>query len=164
MKCARHPSEETQLTCTSCGTPICPRCARQAPVGWKCPDCARPDRTASDLPVPLALRSLAVTLVTSIVTGFVASVIFLFLGAFVHGLVVGEMAFRSANRRAAPLVEWIAGGCAAAGLLISSLLRYESISPFPGVQWVRGMELSNPFQWVAVAIAVVFAVGRVRRS
>ncbi len=38
--CARHPSVETGLKCASCGTPICPSCLVQTPVGMKCKSCA----------------------------------------------------------------------------------------------------------------------------
>ena len=39
--CARHPRIETVLRCGTCGTPICPRCLVQTPVGAKCPTCAK---------------------------------------------------------------------------------------------------------------------------
>ena len=38
--CARHPDVETRLSCSACGTPICPDCGREAAVGFKCPDCS----------------------------------------------------------------------------------------------------------------------------
>jgi hypothetical protein len=44
--CKRHPNEETRLFCSSCGDPVCPRCAVHAPVGQKCPGCARQARSA----------------------------------------------------------------------------------------------------------------------
>lgn len=44
--CARHPDTETRLSCSQCGTPICPRCSVSTPVGQKCPDCARQKRSA----------------------------------------------------------------------------------------------------------------------
>lgn len=44
--CPRHPGTETRLSCTQCGTPICPRCAVDAPVGQKCPSCAKQQRAA----------------------------------------------------------------------------------------------------------------------
>lgn len=44
--CARHPDTPTRLSCVQCGTPICPRCAVDAPVGQKCPDCARQVKAA----------------------------------------------------------------------------------------------------------------------
>ena len=39
--CSQHPSVQTRLRCSSCETPICPACAREAAVGYKCPPCAR---------------------------------------------------------------------------------------------------------------------------
>jgi F0F1-type ATP synthase membrane subunit c/vacuolar-type H+-ATPase subunit K len=44
--CERHPDTETRLACTTCGTPVCARCAVPAPVGQKCPACAKQARTA----------------------------------------------------------------------------------------------------------------------
>jgi hypothetical protein len=38
--CARHPDVETELRCSRCETPICPRCLIQTPVGARCRDCA----------------------------------------------------------------------------------------------------------------------------
>ncbi|MFN2115590.1 MAG: hypothetical protein ACK2T6_07730 [Anaerolineae bacterium] len=41
MYCTWHPNRETGLTCTRCGRPMCPECARQHPVGWRCKECAK---------------------------------------------------------------------------------------------------------------------------
>jgi hypothetical protein len=38
--CARHPQNETRLTCGRCSTPICPKCMVHSGVGIRCPDCA----------------------------------------------------------------------------------------------------------------------------
>ena len=40
MVCYRHPQNETAVTCSSCGRPICTECMVFAPVGIKCPECA----------------------------------------------------------------------------------------------------------------------------
>lgn len=39
--CYRHPDRPTRLRCSSCGRPICAECSVDAPVGQKCPECAR---------------------------------------------------------------------------------------------------------------------------
>lgn len=39
--CYRHPGRATRLSCTECGNPICVECSHDAPVGQKCPDCAK---------------------------------------------------------------------------------------------------------------------------
>ena len=41
--CYRHPDRPTRLACSTCGRPICVECSRDAAVGQKCPDCARPE-------------------------------------------------------------------------------------------------------------------------
>ena len=39
--CSYHPNVETGLRCNKCGKPICVKCARRTPVGYRCPDCIR---------------------------------------------------------------------------------------------------------------------------
>lgn len=46
MRCYRHPSRETRLSCATCGRPICTECMRQTDVGIKCPDDAKLPRSA----------------------------------------------------------------------------------------------------------------------
>ncbi|HEX5396441.1 MAG TPA: B-box zinc finger protein [Candidatus Limnocylindria bacterium] len=40
QRCTYHPNVRTRLRCSKCGTPICPRCAVETPVGFRCPTCA----------------------------------------------------------------------------------------------------------------------------
>lgn len=44
-KCAFHPDVETGVTCGNCGRPICPKDMVPTPVGYKCPICAKPERS-----------------------------------------------------------------------------------------------------------------------
>ncbi|NUQ37954.1 MAG: hypothetical protein HUU23_09195 [Caldilineales bacterium] len=39
--CANHPNRETLLRCNKCNKPICPQCAVQTPVGYRCKECVR---------------------------------------------------------------------------------------------------------------------------
>src|SRR4051795_7131372 len=39
--CYRHPSRETNVSCSNCGRPICPDCMTSTSVGMRCPECAR---------------------------------------------------------------------------------------------------------------------------
>ena len=41
MVCYRHPNTETTLRCSRCEKPICPKCARRTPTGYRCPDCIK---------------------------------------------------------------------------------------------------------------------------
>lgn len=46
MRCYRHPGREATLRCSNCERPICTDCARDTPVGYRCPDCAPTSRAA----------------------------------------------------------------------------------------------------------------------
>lgn len=41
LYCYRHPQTQTGLRCNRCNRPICPKCARRTPVGFRCPECIR---------------------------------------------------------------------------------------------------------------------------
>lgn len=41
LYCYRHPQTQTGLRCNRCNKPICPKCARRTPVGFRCPECIR---------------------------------------------------------------------------------------------------------------------------
>jgi hypothetical protein len=41
LYCINHPRTPTSLRCNKCGNPICPKCAVQTPVGFRCKDCIR---------------------------------------------------------------------------------------------------------------------------
>lgn len=43
-RCSYHPNVETEMTCAECGKPICPKEMVSTPVGYKCPEDARPKR------------------------------------------------------------------------------------------------------------------------
>lgn len=38
--CYRHPGRATNVSCSSCGRPICTDCMTPSPVGMRCPECA----------------------------------------------------------------------------------------------------------------------------
>jgi membrane associated rhomboid family serine protease len=40
--CYRHPDRPTGLSCSECGRFICAECSIDAPVGQRCPECAKP--------------------------------------------------------------------------------------------------------------------------
>jgi membrane associated rhomboid family serine protease len=54
--CYRHPSRETNVSCSNCGRPICPDCMTSTPVGMRCPECSR-QRTKVKNPVGAATRA-----------------------------------------------------------------------------------------------------------
>lgn len=97
LPCYRHPDRLTALACISCERPICPECAVRAPVGFKCPDCAKQSRSAlGKVPAgKMALGAAAGTFV-AFVGGTILGMIHLpLIGIFVAyglGMLVGTVA------------------------------------------------------------------------
>src|SRR4051794_28748290 len=90
MMCARHPAVETGLRCAHCGTPICPRCLVQAPVGARCPDCAQPRGGLAAHPtISLYGRSIAAGLAAGVGAGALLAVVPLGFLAIFATLLVG---------------------------------------------------------------------------
>lgn len=84
-RCATHREVETYLRCGRCGTPICPRCLVQTPVGARCRACARVRRLpVYDVGPRFLLRGGLAALVGAFVGGFV--LLALFGGRFGLGL------------------------------------------------------------------------------
>jgi hypothetical protein len=125
--CARHPSVSTSLACGRCGTPICPRCLVQSPVGARCPTCANVRRipTVDVKPVFLA-RGAAAAIVAGIFvggfwglalpgrgTGYLGFlVIFLAMGI---GYAIGESVGLATNRKRSTALQ----GCAIFGVIVA---------------------------------------------
>jgi hypothetical protein len=70
MKCAIHNDVETGLACGKCGTPICPKCLVETPVGARCRKCANVRRLPTYSITPLQyLRAVAAGLLVAIAIG-----------------------------------------------------------------------------------------------
>ncbi len=69
--CVRHPKTETNIRCGKCDETICAECLVHAPVGMRCPDCARVNTPPMyDVPLPFLLRGIGAGLGTALVLGF----------------------------------------------------------------------------------------------
>jgi hypothetical protein len=107
-RCARHPDVETNLRCGKCGTPICPRCMVESPVGARCPDCAKLTkiptyRVSSSHYTKAILAGLVSAVVTGTVWGIIESYLpFRFFSLIIAagiGYLIGETISRSVNRK-----------------------------------------------------------------
>ncbi|MCK4368760.1 MAG: B-box zinc finger protein [Dehalococcoidales bacterium] len=112
MKCTYHPDIETSLRCGKCGTPICPKCMVQTPVGARCPDCAKlyklPTYRVSTKYYLIAVgTALGMAIVYGIAWGVVrAFVSFTFFNFLLNlllaagaGYAIGEVVSLSVNRK-----------------------------------------------------------------
>ena len=176
--CVVHPEVSTNLRCSRCEKPICPRCLFQTPVGARCRDCARLRRLpVFEVPASLYAKAAAVSVAVGLVTGSVWSffplggffAFFLWAGA---GYVVGEAVSRSVHRRQSRWLKFVAVGgviIAYVGHVVFPLV--VALSGIPGgVQLSQGLAIvaaevagvaGQPFAWLAIAAGGVVAAGRI---
>ncbi len=163
LRCARHPSVETALTCGRCGTPICPRCLVQTPVGAKCPVCANVRRlpTVDVKPVFLA-RGVAAAIGGGAIVGGVWGYviqgqragyfgIFLIFIAMGVGWAIGESVSVATNRKRATALQ----ACAVLGVFLAYLVHN-------AVAGVALLPAGDIWGYIAVAVASFVAADRLR--
>lgn len=114
-RCARHPDVETGLSCNQCGTPICPRCMVQTPVGARCPDCARLRRLPTfDVRPQDYAKAVGAALGVAAGFGFLWSLLPIrgatLLFALFVGLAAGEAIARVTNRKRSRGLKALAAG------------------------------------------------------
>lgn len=82
-RCYRHADQETGVSCSRCGRPICPQCMIDASVGFHCPECVRGATAARPAQAPTTRFGGRLTgdgaLVTKILVG-INLVVFLLAG------------------------------------------------------------------------------------
>lgn len=127
--CARHRDVETRLRCAVCDTPICPRCAVEAPIGLRCPDCGRPDRGGGLRRRPDQIgRAVGVAVLGAVVGGALIGAVRLLLPigglivAYLVGLQVGQRVRRAASGNTVDVVRGIALTGAAASALVAEVV------------------------------------------
>ena len=129
MKCARHPDIETNLRCSKCGKPICPKCMVQTPVGARCRECGRrqkiPTYSVSIRHYLIATATaLGMALVCGLIWGVVGGLVSFFyfnllLGAGI-GYATGEAVGLAVNRKRGAGLATIAGISVALSYFISN--------------------------------------------
>jgi hypothetical protein len=134
MKCATHNDVETGLACGKCGTPICPKCLVETPVGARCRECANIRRlpTYNIRPVQYA-KAVAAGLAIAIVVGVAwawlrIAVQIPFFGLMTALLlaagaayVIAEVVSRVINRKRGVPLQVIAGACFVLSYLVSNV-------------------------------------------
>jgi hypothetical protein len=166
MRCATHPSVETELACGKCGKPICPRCLVHTPVGARCRGCANIRRLPTyNISAQFMLRGLAGAAVGGAVLGGLWAIIpfgiGFYFGLFVGmglGYAVGEVVSVAANRKAGPPLQVVA----ALGVIIAYLVHDAVLASTLRNVSIRDLLTQDSFGYVVVILAIVVAASRVR--
>jgi hypothetical protein len=160
--CARHPQVETGLRCGRCGTPICPRCLVQTPVGARCPDCGRVSRLPTvDVQPIYVLRGLGGALAAGLAVGAAwgyafgelrrVGFLFLFVIALGIGWAISESVSLATNRRRGVAL----GACAVIGValayVVHNVVAGDSLLP-----------RQDTWGYLITIGAAIFAVSRLR--
>jgi hypothetical protein len=164
VQCATHPNVETELACSRCGKPICPRCMVQTPVGARCRECAQVRRLPTYNIAPTTFgRAIAGAVggavALGLAWGFFNAITALFYG-FVAGIAIGyamgEIVSLATNRRAGPPLQAIA----VAGLVLAYVVRLGVLYAFG--DWSLHDLRTDAIGLIVLVVAALVAAGRVR--
>jgi hypothetical protein len=140
-RCSYHPDVETEMRCAECGKPICPKEMVLTPVGYKCPEDARPKRSQYVLVKPKQLvRAILVGLGVGVLGGIMIAAIG--WGGFLLGIVWGSATSEAVRRASGGHRGGTVGAVAAVSL---------------GVGWLAGNAVGY-VGWITFAVAVVVAL------
>lgn len=157
--CPRHPTEETYLSCSHCGEPVCPRCMVYAPVGIRCPNCAQSTRVptydvrgmqlavAGALGGILALVGAALWIFLPFLLGQLRLGIFSFMIMMGFGFLVARILSRAVNEKRGRSMQIVAGTSVGLGFAIAVVF-----APF----------LLNAIAIFSVILAIVAAVSTLK--
>ena len=160
MRCALHPETETNLSCSKCGQPICPKCLIQTPVGARCLECAALKRLpVYNVSAISYARAIGAGLITASVLGAIWPFIplggfFWLLIALGIGYAIGEMVSLSVNRKRGLGLQVIAGISMVVSYIIRGLVETKLIAFLDSLLSVYGL--------IALALGIIIAVSRLR--
>ncbi len=167
--CARHPKDETLLTCGRCDTPICPRCMVYTPTGIRCPSCAPTRKMPQyELTPQVYLRVIPGAVVLALVIGFASSFIGLgvgFIGGIVVGLLVAAGLKRVSGYKQGREMEIIAGATVVLTVLAGNVFSIVRLVGFAHIGSALHLVLSQSVlggDLLGIVVGIYFAVMQLR--
>jgi len=171
LYCYRHPKSETYVRCGRCDQPICPKCAVQGPVGFRCRQCGlvksatissfTPQQLALGLGLPIGGGAILGYLGGQV--GFYSIFIAFFAGAF-----LAEAFVRFVGMKRGPIVRAMLYGGLAVGFVAGAALE---IATFAGSYVGEGegqvplsvwLQTVVPYAAIGLGATIAGAYSRVR--
>jgi hypothetical protein len=169
LYCYRHPKSETYVRCGRCDQPICPKCAVQGPVGFRCRQCGlvKSATISSFTPRQLAL-GLGVSLGGGVLVGYLGGQLgfySIFL-SFFAGAFLAEAFVRVAGLKRGPIVRTMLYGGLLAGFVLGALVQVVTFlgglpaeAQMPMQLWLQTM---LPYIAIGLGATLAGAYSRVR--
>ncbi|MHB1293711.1 MAG: hypothetical protein ACYC4R_01820 [Anaerolineae bacterium] len=170
MYCINHPRTETLLRCSRCLRPICTRCAIRAPVGLRCPDCARIGRSPLYVLQPqhyvvAGVVALALSLVGGALIPYFGLWIAFFLSIPVGGI-IAEAVMRAIRGKRGRPVQIITAAAIALGALagpwVWPVLQAGTLAVLPSDPLAFLVATAKISSLLYAALAISAAVARLR--
>jgi hypothetical protein len=169
LYCYRHPKSETYVRCGRCDQPICPKCAVQGPVGFRCRQCGlvKSATLSSFTPRQLAL-GIGVSLGGGAILGYLGGQVgfySIFISFFAGGFIAEAMVRMTGMKRGPVMAAMLYGGLLA-GFAIGATVQIATLlgsmpaeAGVPIAVYLQGM---LPFVLISAGAAVAGAYSRVR--
>ena len=123
LYCYRHPKNETYVRCGRCDEPICPKCAVQGPVGFRCRQCGLVKSAAlSDFAPQKLVYGLGVSFGGGAILGYLGGQVgfYSIFIAFFAGAFIAEAFVRFVGLKRCPIVRTMLYGGLAAGFALGA--------------------------------------------
>lgn len=138
LHCVNHPGIETYLRCNKCNQPICPKCAVQTAVGYRCKSCINAQQKvfyADFRPIYYVVVALVV-LPLSVVAGILVPMIewFTIFVAPMVGVGIAELSRLAIRRRRGKYVWVVVCGC----IIIGGILPIVGVAGLALLVWMLG--------------------------
>jgi len=184
-RCARHPKTVTYLKCAKCGTPICPDCFVESPVGYKCRDCGRMANTQL---YQVSFRGAVQGALVGLLGGMLAGA-FGFIGfwgiiiALIYGRFLGTLIMKAAGHKMGLVMDIIIGASIVVGGLavrvgvgyymylmqkaymkahLPQAAAAAAHIPSEATGWMLFITMLDPFALIAVGLVAATAMSRIR--
>jgi DNA-directed RNA polymerase subunit RPC12/RpoP len=163
-QCYYHPSVETNLLCSNCEKPICPKDIVYTNVGVKCPDCARPiGRMRGGLKPIYYWRSFGFGFLSALLGGILVGELRLiipygnFVLALALGYLVGETVSQGAKGNTGRRLQAIAAICAFIAFVLSGYISGHPLISSQGIIVRFGF---NPVGLFLALLGIILAIVR----